>query len=516
MSRRKNRAPGIAEMVGAYGPGLPMKPAVVEPGPAPKEKINRRAAPPRGHAAAGCGWAACSDPRLKRYRADTLNAGGLYPLLATPGLPPVGALLGKDVQAGGGFYCDPIEWVERKIVANPNFWIFGKPGRGKTSTILALALRLMAFGVKVLVAGDVKGEYTAAARALGPEPPVLADGRGGRINPLDAGLLTQRHTGLDREGMAQARDDLVARWLAIQGGLCSYAGHSPDVTDHEVLAGILREATGITTGAEVLSPITIPTVHDWLAHPTSEMISGNRFAGQQHFLDHLRPLTDALGKLIRGELAGLFDGETSFHIDWDAPIISMDLSRVKARGKGATGIALACLGAWSRSAVDARRRGEIRMIIRDELWRQIGLGPGMVEAVNEELRLSRDEQIISVFSTHKPDDLRAGGAGATEIAENLLGLADTRVLLGQDSGIADELATKLGLSDIEQHLMTTWGMADVGRTLWKVGETGYQVEMVRTPVESELMETNTNLRDKAPEFPSPDVDGLGALGLAGG
>jgi hypothetical protein len=505
-SRKGTRhAPGIAELVDTHGPPLAVTPAPQEPGGTDsKETINRRAAPRRGFAATGCGRSAVGDPRLKPYRADLPNAGGLYPLLATPGLPPAGALLGRDLQAGGGFYCDPIEWVLRKIVANPNIFILGKTGRGKTSTILALALRLMAFGVKVLVAGDVKGEYTHAARALGADPPVLGDGSGRKINPLDAGLLTQRHTGLDTAETIQARDDVVARWLGILTGLCSYAGRELTGTDHVVLSQILRDAAGIEAGADVLSPVTIPAVHHWLANPSRAMITGHRFANRQHFLDHLRPVTDALSKLIRGELAGLFDGETTYAIDWAAPIVSMDLSKVKARGPGATGIALACLGAWFRSAVDTRAPGEIRMIVRDELWQQIGLGVGMVRAVNEEIRLSRDEQIISVLCMHKPDDARGGGPEAADIAENLLSLADTRVLLGEDSGIADQLAEKLGLSDQELQLIRTWAMGDVGRTLWKVGNTGYQVEMVRTAAEKQLMETNAKLRRDVPTVTSAD------------
>ena len=70
--------------------------------------------------------------------------------------------------------------------------MFGEPGRGKSSTVVALILRMMLFGTKTLIAGDVKGEYTPLLRALGVTPIALGRGSRARLNALDLGPLAGR------------------------------------------------------------------------------------------------------------------------------------------------------------------------------------------------------------------------------------------------------------------------------------------------------------------------------------
>ncbi len=44
---------------------------------------------------------------------------------------------------------------------------FGKPGRGKSATTKAFALRMMDFGYRTLILGDPKDEYENLCAALG-------------------------------------------------------------------------------------------------------------------------------------------------------------------------------------------------------------------------------------------------------------------------------------------------------------------------------------------------------------
>ena len=97
--------------------------------------------------------------------------------------------IGVDCLTGGAFTCHPVDWLRRGLIANPNILVTGVPGAGKSATIKALALRLMAYGVRCFVLGDIKNEYAPLARALGVEPVELGPGLRGRLNPLDAGPL---------------------------------------------------------------------------------------------------------------------------------------------------------------------------------------------------------------------------------------------------------------------------------------------------------------------------------------
>ena len=46
-------------------------------------------------------------------------------------------------------------FVLRSICTNPNMVLFGEPGRGKSSTVVAFLLRMMLTGVRTLISGDV-------------------------------------------------------------------------------------------------------------------------------------------------------------------------------------------------------------------------------------------------------------------------------------------------------------------------------------------------------------------------
>ena len=249
--------------------------------------------------------------------------------------------------------------------------------------------------------------------------------------------------------------------------------------------------------------MTIPAVHAALAAADDDLWRAHRFASRQDFLDHTRLLTDALGGLVDGPLQGLFDAETTIDVDWAAPIQSLDLSGLEARGDKALGVAMTCLGSWSRSATDLRTDGQIRIIVRDEIWRQMRLGTEMVAAVDAELRLSRSQQIISVLAAHKPGDMYTVGdtdSQAVNIAKDLLALCGTRILMGQTTDIADELAAELQLSDRELDLITGWCNGRRGRGLWKIHRSGYQVHTILSEHEKAIFDTNSGLREDSRKF----------------
>lgn len=480
---------------------VPMRPVWAPPPPA--ERVNR-GGPRRGRRARGLGWTAVEAP-LTAMRTTTDQIGGLYPLLSTPGMPPVGALMGYDALSRGAFYCHPIEWVLRQIASNPNVIIYGEPGRGKSSTIAAFFLRMMLFGVKTLIAGDVKGEYSPIVRALGQEPIALGYGHRTRVNPLDLGPLAARWAGLSPAQATDALNDLIGRWTPLLAALSQAGGHPVTPTDTQVLADVLRRLVGVagpgdaSTPSSRLRPITIPDVHRVLTAADDELWRAHRFRDRHQFFDELRPLTDALGGLVTGPLRGLFDEATNVDVDWSAPIQSLDVSGLRSRADNALAVAMTCLGSWSRSATDLRTDGDIRIIVRDEIWRQMRLGVGMVAAVDSELRLSRSEQIISILAAHKPGDMLTVGNDkdqAVNIAKGLLALCDTRVLLGQTTTVAGELADELALSDLETDVIFDWANLRPGRGLWKVKGAGYQVETRLTQIERAVFDTNAQLRTK--------------------
>ncbi|MFY1636174.1 ATP-binding protein [Solwaraspora sp. WMMB335] len=497
MARRRGpTGRSLPRLVTDFGGRLPAAPRAA-PGPNWRDEATllRPTAPARGHARPGYGWSPVPAP-LAVYRASTAEIGGVFPFLTANGLPPTGALIGYDALSAGAFYVDPVGWVLKQIVTNPNLIFFGKPGQGKSTTVKALLLRMMLFGARVLVAGDVKGEYEPLSRAVGAEPISLGLGLPVRINPLDLGPLGSGWEGLpDRERHTRAAL-IFARWVVLLKALIGVRGVDVSPSDENALATVLAELSGWSRGNGRLRTVTIPEVHDALSRPSADLARSCRYANVQDMVDATRQATDALGTLVRGTLAGLFDEETNVKLNWSAPIQSLSLRRLDDLGDEVVGVALACVNSWARAMTDLRRPGEITIVVRDEVWRQMRLGMGAVQSLDADLRLSRNDGEVQIIVAHKPSDLLSvGAAGSQEvaIAKDMMALCDTKVMFAQDPAIAEELSELVGLGEFARDWVSGWARQATGRAVWMVGDRLFQVTTVRTEIEAPLFDTNAAL-----------------------
>ncbi|GAA4752790.1 hypothetical protein GCM10023328_40030 [Modestobacter marinus] len=402
--RQSTRGRGVAHLVSDFGHELPpllsppARPADVDPF---DTLVGRR-----GRTGQAAGWAAVPAP-LAVYRMTSEQVGGVWPLIAGDGLPPGGALLGIDYLSGGAFSADPIGWTLSSVagVTNPNMIFFGAPGRGKSGTVKMFALRQMAYGYRTLVLGDVKDEYEPLCRALQVRPHAVGHGLPARINPLDFGPLGNDWTRLPRAEARRRAAMVFSRWLLLIRGLVG-SQHVPFGPTAETAVGqVLRDLTGYADGADRMREVTIPQLWQALRAPSDELVDACRYATRQHFLDETRPLRDALGALVTGHLAGLFDAPTTVSVDWRAPIQSLSLSRLDPLGDEAVGVALTCLNSWGRAMTQLAEPGDLRIVIRDECWKQMRLGTDAVKSLDADLRLSRNDGCIQVVIAHKPSDM---------------------------------------------------------------------------------------------------------------
>lgn len=502
---------GLAQLVADFGHQLP---------PLASAPVRAKTADPftvmvgkHGRTGRSSGWAPVPAP-LQVYRMTSEQAGGVWPLIAGDGLPPTGAQLGIDFLSGGAFHVDPIGWTLSSIagVTNPNMMFFGAPGRGKSGTVKMFCLRMMAYAYRTLILGDVKDEYEPLCRALGVQPHAVGHGLPARINPLDFGPLGNDWTALPR-AEAQRRAAMVfSRWLLLIRGLVG-SQHVPFGPTAETAVGqVIRDLTGYAAGADRMAEITIPQLWEALNNPTEQLILDCRYSSRQHFLDETRPMRDALGSLVKGHLAGLFDAATTVKVDWRAPIQSLSLSRLDPLGDEAVGVALTCLNSWGRAMTQVAEAGDLRIIIRDECWKQMRLGVDAVKSLDADLRLSRRDGCIQAVIAHKPSDMLTVGdadSQAVAIAKDLMHLCATKVLFGQDDQIGDELSDLLGLTPMAERIVTDWATAAKGRALWLIGSHVAKVQTVRTSIDVAL--TNTNDAITAPAIGQRDAVIAGAV-----
>jgi hypothetical protein len=468
----------------------------------------RRPVPGRRGLARRWGGRAAIVPRVPVSRGSTAQVQGLYPWLLGGSLPAAGAYVGIDCVTGGAFSCHPLAWLGCGLVSNPNVLITGLPGAGKSALVKALALRLMPYGVRTFIAGDLKNEYADLARAVGAQPAEIGPGLPGRLNPLDAGPLGENlpsEAGLLAERLAE----IHRRRLVLLSSLAAVRlGRPLSPTEETAVSLAIHEASGQPTGwpegggaglvrggARLVSP-TIPQVWALLRDPTVMMAEELRVRRNSPPLlrEMIRPATDALGGMIHGALAGLFDGPTTLRLDWDAPIQTVDLSRVSDRGDDTVAMILACVSSWAQAALD--EPGPARMVVRDELWRSLRI-PALLVKADSDLRLSRAQGTMQVLATHRLSDFEtAGAAGSAEaaIAAGLVGSCDTRICLRQDTGPLAATREQIGLTDTECAHIESWTGRQVGRAVWKVGRAASAVvQTVLTPAERRLFYTNERM-----------------------
>lgn len=485
-----------AQLLADFGHDLPHQPDTAPPA---KDPYLFRRVPSRGRRRPGRGWTPASSP-VAQYRATSDQAGVWWPFIANPPLPPTGAQIGIDELSGGSFYADPLGWVldDTVPVTNPNVITFGKPGGGKSTNTKNMATLMMDFGYKVFVLGDPKDEYEALCRTFGVEPFAVGPGLTSRINPLDLGPLGDGWAQLTRTEAQRRAGVIFRRWLTLIRGLVGsqFIGEQRvpfGPTDARVVEAALAHLTGYTDGHHTLHVTTLPQLWQLLANPTDTLISDCRYGSTRHMLDETRLLRDALGQLVTGSLAGLFDAPTTINVDWSAPIQSFSLSRLEPLGDEAMGIALTCLSSWGRAMREVKAPGDLRINIRDEMWKQMRLGVDAVKSLDADLRFSRRDGEIQIVIGHKPGDMLTVGestSAATAIAKELINLADIKILHGQDPVVAHELADLLNLGPIAEHLMADWATQRKGRALWCVGNQIYKVQTVLHPAAARFSYTN--------------------------
>ncbi|MFF5230272.1 VirB4 family type IV secretion system protein [Dactylosporangium sp. NPDC000521] len=449
------------------------------------------------------GWArpfagrAPRTPDVPTFRGSTGQIQGLYPWLYGASMPPVGSYLGVDCLSGGTFSYHPIEWLHRGYVSNPNTLITGVPGAGKSATIKAIVTRLMRYGVKTFVLGDIKNEYAPLARALGVDPVEIGPGLPARLNPLDAGPLganlpTDQHQLRDRlDEIHRRRITLLSSLLVVR------LGRDLTPTEEAALSLAIQYASGEAEGGTRLSDPTIPQVWALLRDPLPQMAAELRVRGEDigELREMIRPAADALGNMVQGSLSGLFDGPTTVRMDFDAWIQTVDLSRLDGRGDETVAMTLACVSSWGQAAIDTPG-GPVRAVVRDELWRQLRI-PAMVRKVDADLRLSRNDGTIQILASHRLADFEAvGTAGSAEvaIARNLVSSCDIRICLRQDTAPLAMTRDVIGLTDTECAHIASWSGEQTGRAVWKIGRTSsHVVQVVLHPEERALYYTNERM-----------------------
>ena len=470
----------------------------------------------RRHAAPRWGWRADGAGRASHVRpipeavGTTVQACGMFPFVAGSGAPAQGVPIGRHMLWGEVVCLDPFEWLSEGLVANPGIWVQGQPGTGKSALVKRLMRGLAGFGIRPIVLGDTKPDYTAVVERLGGQ--VIRVGRGmDRINPLDAGPLGRATHRIGGERGRQLAAEVRGRRLSALMALASLVRSSPILNHEEVMLG-----RALNLLVDDLGPDVDPTVPDVLRilHAAPDQLrTAVSVAGDAEWRTEARPLINTLTVLVEGALRGVFDGPTTTPIDLDAPAVSVDISSVAAAGDQL--VAAAMLSTWgygfglvdgqaalADAGLGPRRR---YFAVLDELWRALRGAHGLVEHADALTRLNRARGMSHAMITHSLADLEAlPSAEDRAKARGFIERCAITVLAGLPPRELKALSEVVRLSDAERQMVASWSASESwqpgghhsgrGNYLIKTGErVGIPVDTTLVGDEADLYDTDIRM-----------------------
>ncbi|HSA49067.1 MAG TPA: ATP-binding protein [Yinghuangia sp.] len=425
--------------------------------------------------------------KLPAHRVTTAVACGAYPFLAEGGLGSEGMYIGRDMHAEGAFCFDPFALYGRLDgFTNPNVLLAGVIGMGKSALAKSLAVRATSFGYRVYVPCDPKGEWSIVAAALGGTTIALGPGLPGRLNPLDA---PARPASVAEDDWAT---EIRKRRLLLLGSLArTVLRRDLHPMEHTALDVALDHAN-----AEASSADRPPLLGDVARILGSPGLLDRAYGDPQSRLGAAaEDLAHALRRLVAGDLAGLFDAASTAKFDPNAPMLSIDLSRLGGAGDDtALVLAMTCASAWMESALADPDAGR-RWVIYDEAWR-VMRHIALLERMQSQWKLSRGLGIANLMVIHRLSDLlTAGDAGSRgrALAEGLLADCSTRIIYRQESDQLTAAAGLLGLTGVETQAVSA---LTKGRGLWKVAGRSFITQHLLHPYELELFDTDARMHAK--------------------
>ncbi|WP_231583165.1 ATP-binding protein [Actinobaculum suis] len=430
--------------------------------------------------------------RFGQIRATTRTLRTAYPFLAEAGLGNHGPFIGTDLLSGSGFTFDPWLLYQAQKLTNPNITVAGVIGTGKSALCKALVTRSQAWGRNAYIPGDVKGEWSPVARALGGVVIRLGRGFKARLNPLDEGIRPARTAegrpvddGLWASMVRQARLSLLT---ALVGAMLARPLRPEEHTALGAALDGVCASTSVPLIGGVARQLLVPADMS-----RSVLPAGVRDVSQLANMGW--DAGNALTRLVSGDLAGLFDGPSTVAFDTRAPIVSVDLSEF-FQDTGALPLLMTCTAAWMESSLRDDQAPK-RYVIYDEAHRLMK-DAGLLHRMKEQWKLARAFGISNVLVLHRFSDLEAVGDEGSEargLARGLVTDTSTRIVFGQSADQKEMVGQWLGLST--EVLDQLPGMVSRrGQAVWQVNDKPYFVQDILTRGELELFDTDARMGEE--------------------
>ncbi|MCB9376386.1 MAG: DUF87 domain-containing protein [Microthrixaceae bacterium] len=418
--------------------------------------------------------------RVRYHQGTTAHTSSIYPFSVQGSFGHRGTYVGLDLLAGGGEFCwDPFEAYATGLVTNPNGWILGEPGNGKSALVKCLLWRQAAIygtgpGGRWTAIADPKGEYATLAEHLGLTVVKLSPGGTATINPLAPGPAAD-HEPADKQILRRAEMCTALVGTVLERSLTQ-------IEDAVVFAAVDQLTT---------APLDEPTLTDvarLVANPTETMAERLRSTDRDLATD-TATVAYALDKLLSRSLRGMFDGTSTVPLRWDGPGVVLDLSAVPLDSDALPLVMVAAAG-WFQQLMACP--GPQRVQILDEAWALLG-NRHTAGYLQTSFKLGRTYGVANLCITHRASDLVAqadDGTATSKIAAGLLADSATKIILRQAPDQLDAAVAHFGLTAPEASIV---GQLTRGRALWKLGGRTAVVQHVLGPGEQPIVDTDARM-----------------------
>lgn len=418
--------------------------------------------------------------RLGYHRGTTAHVSSIYPFSVQGSIGYRGTYVGLDLLAGGSEFCwDPFEAYAAGLVTNPNSWVLGEPGNGKSALVKCLLWRQAAvYGSgnagRWIAIADPKGEYASLAEQLGLTTVKLSPGGSATINPLAPGPAAD-HEPADRQILRRAEMCTALIATVLERPLTQ-------LEDAVVFAAVEQ-----LTVAPDFEP-TLTDVARLVADPSEAMTLRLRSGGRD-LATETSNVAYALDKLLSRSLRGMFDGRSTVPLRWDGPGVVLDLSAVPLDSEALPLVMVATAG-WFQQLMACP--GPQRIQVLDEAWALLGNRhtAGYLQTC---FKLGRTYGVANLCITHRASDLVAqadDGTATSKIAAGLLADSATKIILRQAPDQLDAAVAHFGLTEPEASIV---GQLTRGRALWKIGGRTAVVHHLLGPSEGRICDTDNRM-----------------------
>jgi conjugal transfer ATP-binding protein TraC len=364
---------------------------------------------------------------------------------------------------------------DRYGLENANMVVFAKSGAGKSFTVKLEALRSMMMGAEIIII-DPENEYQKLADAVGGAYIRLSLNSSTRINPFDLPRV------IDSD---EAEDALRANLVTLHGLFRLMLGGTQVSAAGIPMAALTPVEEADLDQALIDTYARVGITSDPLTHNSQPPTIADLYDTLLHMGNSGPQLAQRLRKYTTGTFAGIFSQQSN--IDINNPMVVFNIRDLEDELRPvAMYIVLSHI--WNITRTQQKKR----MLIVDEAW-QLMKYDDSANFLFSLAKRARKYYLGLTTITQDVEDFMGSKMGRAIVANSSM-----QLLLKQSTSAVDVLSDVFKLTEEEKKRLANF---PVGQGLFFAGQSHVHIQIQASPTEQQLITTNPQAAQQAPQAP---------------